>query len=641
MIKLRAFILSLVISAFIVSNAIASSYTNKTDKVVATLTTNREAIQTGEQLYVLIKLQMLNGWHTYWENSGDSGEKTKFSWELPQGYQANVEKFSTPITFVTEDIIQYGYNDTAYFLIKISPSNDSALSKSKYYDYEATISWLACREECVPEKVKIDFSLPVENNPKAISQNWDNELWNANKTFPKTSNLEVFYEVKDGQTFLFNIKRQPDSGIKFSKNMKFLPYNDNLILNEPKQIVGYDGKDTVSLLIEADNPKGDITKGILFVDTDIYEAIPQHRDNLSIYEEYSSDMPFQQDSSLFLVLFMAFVGGLILNLMPCILPILTLKAISLVQSVHNTKESKIEAFMYFFGVVFSFMLVATILVILRINGEKIGWGFQMQSPTFIVIMIIIFFVISLMLLDIITIHNPLHSVGRVSFKQKRINAFMTGLFSVLIASPCTAPFMGVAIGYTLAKPLYIFYPVFLALSIGYALPFTLIGFFPTVMKKFLPKPGKWMLILKKLFALPILLTCLWLLWVLNSQIDFIKTKEETTSDNLQWQTYSEQAVNDSIKKGNAVFIDFTAKWCITCLANKKITLNSKEFAQIVEENNILLYRADWTNYDDNIEKALKNYGRNSIPLYILYPKNNKKYKILPQLITPNILKENI
>lgn len=341
--------------------------------------------------------------------------------------------------------------------------------------------------------------------------------------------------------------------------------------------------------------------------------------------------------NLWQILFFAFFGGIILNFMPCIFPILSLKAISLIQSVQSKKNIRLESLLYLAGVVSSFLIIASTLIYLRSKGQEIGWGFQLQSPIFVTLMIIIFCFIFLMLLDIVNLKNPFaNRVGRISFNKQKIDAFVTGFFAVLIASPCTAPFMGVAIGYTLSQSIYIYYPVFLALSLGYALPFTLIGFFPQTLHKIMPRPGKWMEILKKLFAAPILLTIIWLVWVLIAQLQHAQTEKK-----VLWQNYNEQAITQSLDNGQAVFIDFTAKWCITCLANEKLALQSNRFIKLVKTKNIALFKADWTNHDPVVTQALNQYGRNSVPLYVYYTQKGAKPILLPQLLTIKVLEKNL
>lgn len=338
-----------------------------------------------------------------------------------------------------------------------------------------------------------------------------------------------------------------------------------------------------------------------------------------------------------MVLLLAFVGGLILNFMPCILPILSIKAITLVQSSYDRRKNRLEALFYFLGIIVSFFFVATVLLLLRLNGEYVGWGFQLQSPLFVGFMIVLFFIITLMLLDIITINNPLaNAAGRMSFRNHLISSFMTGFLAVLIASPCTAPFMGIAIGYTLTAPVFVYYPIFFALGIGYALPFTLIYLFPKPLHKILPKPGKWMLLLKKMFAIPVFCTCVWLGWVLYAQLSL---SQEISALELNWQPYDKNKIMQHLQKDEPVFIDFTAKWCLTCLLNKKAALQSSEFEQLVQKNKINLFEADWTNNNEIIATALAEYGRNSIPLYVYYDGKSNNYILLPQILTPGILKK--
>lgn len=634
--KLKLFIFNFLFILIISNNAYALSFSSNTNKVAVQLYTDKNELYQGDDIQILIKLKMLDSWHTYWENPGDSGEKTKIKWTLPKGYKDNIEDYSTPISFETEGIIQYGYDDEAYFLIKLYTTD--LVENSSKYDFEARISWLACREECVPEKIKINFSIPVNNVTSVYSIDWSNILSEAKTTFPRQTDWSGYYKLIDNKTLLVNINSTNSDFPRLSRDIKFIPFQEGLIVNDAPQIIGFNGKNSISLLIPLESENFDKLDGILILGKNVYNINLTQNDDLMIYAKYISNN-IQNTYGFLWILFLAFCGGLILNLMPCILPILTLKAISIIQGAYNKKESRIEAIMYFIGVVTSFLIIASILLLLRINGEKIGWGFQMQSPIFVVTMIVIFFIIFLMLLDIVTIHNPFSSVGRTSFKHRRINSLFTGLFSVLIASPCTAPFMGIAIGYTLSQPLYIYYPVFLVLGIGYALPFTLIGFFPIVMRKILPKPGKWMIVLKKIFAFPILLTCFWLVWILYNQYNISKTIDSTYD--IKWEKYNEAEIEELLNNGEAVFIDFTAKWCITCLINKNIALDTEEFAYIVKNKNIYTYRADWTNHDELVEKALEKYNRNSIPLYIYYPKESNGYVILPQILTPNILNEEI
>ncbi len=312
----------------------------------------------------------------------------------------------------------------------------------------------------------------------------------------------------------------------------------------------------------------------------------------------------------------AFLGGVILNLMPCVFPVLFIKIIGIVQNKTHRRRV-IDAFSYLAGVMTCFLIIAGVLQFLKQQGATIGWGFQLQSPCFVFIMALVFFMLFLSFLDIININIPM----RFSFS----GPFLTGLVAVLVASPCTAPFMGAAIGWilTTSVPSYVFYAVFGALGLGYALPFFCAEFFPHLMQKILPRPGKWMLWLKRAFSIPMLLTCLWLLWVLWGCV----------SPHLgAWQTYDRQKVETLTDQGEKVFIDFTAKWCITCLVNEKTVLNTDKFIQFAKEKNIHLFKGDWTNHSAEITTALSQYGRSSVPLYVYYD-GSGKYQFLPQILT--------
>ena len=606
-----------------------------TDKVAVSLITDSETVNPEQDTEVLVRLKMRNGWHTFWSNPGDAGLANRIKWRLPEGYAADEPVLSRPRKFVVDGLAQYGYDDVAYLRTKIKPLPEKTSAAAGSVKFSADVSWLACKDVCVPETIRLDFSLPVADTPAETSVKWKKELASAMPCFSKKTDWKAFYETIDGNRLLINIDV---SGFDFSEDIKkilFIPLQKDIIANTAPQKAGYDGKGRLSLEIPLESDAFDVLSGVLLLESPDgdtgYELTLSPGKNLSVFEPVGSER-----RGLWLIILMAFAGGLILNLMPCIFPILTLKVISLAQSPYNKHKARVESLLYFLGVVFSFFLIATVLIALRSAGEQVGWGFQLQSPIFVGIMIVVFSLIFLMLLDIVKLHNPfVGRAGRISFRQQKINAFMTGFFAVLIASPCTGPFMGIAIGYTLAKPVYVYYPVFLALSVGYALPFTLAGLFPRFIHRFLPRPGRWMDILKKIFAVPVFLTVVWLFWVLFSQVNAVRNNKAE----VLWEAYDKTAVNQAVASGEKVLIDFTAKWCITCLANEKIALQSKKFEQLVRAQNIRLFKADWTGRSSDITQALAGYGRNSIPLYVYYDGTGKSYVILPQLLTPGVLED--
>lgn len=338
----------------------------------------------------------------------------------------------------------------------------------------------------------------------------------------------------------------------------------------------------------------------------------------------SASLPSQESESYgwVKIMLLAFVGGLILNFMPCVFPILFIKIMSIARQ-SDKRRNLHDALLYMAGVLSCFILMAALLWLLKMQGSHIGWGFQLQSPYFVGAMALLFLVLALMFLNVIKVNW--------SLRYMPAGSFMTGLLAVLIASPCTAPFMGAAVGWALTSersPLF-YYPVFLALGFGYALPFFLAGIFPGVLQRVLPKPGKWMDILKKFFALPMLATSAWLLWVLCGGSSIYQGG---------WSEYQPQKVEELVQKGDKVLVNFTAKWCITCLVNEKSVFSSEEFTSLMKEHRVKLLKADWTDHDASIAEALAKYGRSSIPLYVYY-NGSKNYVLLPQLLTIDDIKK--
>lgn len=412
------------------SEAVAATAENETDKVTASVITSSEKVNPTQDIDVLIRLQMHDDWHTYWSNPGDAGLSTQVKWQLPEGYVVEEPVLSRPQKFMFDGLVQYGYGDVAYLRTKIKPQPESLPEGSRKY-FSAVVSWLACKDICVPETVKLNFMLPVTNRLTEISQEWAAEAAAAKPRFSHRPDWKALYEVKDGNRLLINIDSR---GFDFAENVKkilFIPHQKNVIVNTAEQTAGYDGNGRLSLEIPLENGDFDELSGVLlleYADGDTgYELTLEAGKNLDVYE------PIDYDTrGLWLIMLMAFAGGLILNLMPCIFPILTIKVISLAQSPYNKYKARVESLLYFLGVVSSFFLIATILVWLRSTGEQIGWGFQLQSPVFVGVMIVIFTIIFLMLLDIVSLRNPFAGrVGRISFRRQKINAFMTGFLPCL------------------------------------------------------------------------------------------------------------------------------------------------------------------------------------------------------------------
>jgi len=387
-------------------------------------------------------------------------------------------------------------------------------------------------------------------------------------------------------------------------------------------------------------------------------------------------------------LIFAFVGGLILNLMPCVFPIISLKVLSFV-SMSNQSPSKIRAHALSFcaGVIISFLLIGLLMILLKQAGLYLGWGFQLQSPLVVGLLSLLMFIIGLILLSDINIGSSLTKLGGVGSNDNLIGSFSTGVLAVIVASPCTAPFMGAALGYALIQPSGVTLPVFSALGLGFAFPYFILSASPGLIN-YLPKPGSWMVTLKEFFAFPMFATSIWLIWVFSLQTSsnelifllitiliislliWVATKiinqiykmmllifailvvffqfKDIPSNEIQspsalklesfnYVEWSANIENEYQEKNQAYLINFTAAWCITCQANDKIALSRPNIKEYINKNNIEYVVADWTNRNDEILKTLEKYDRNGVPLYIFWKPGMIESKILPAILTEQIL----
>ncbi len=390
------------------------------------------------------------------------------------------------------------------------------------------------------------------------------------------------------------------------------------------------------------------------------------------------------------VLLGAMLGGLILNLMPCVFPVLSLKALSLASSHLSHHKQHLHGWAYTAGVVGSFVLAASIILVARGAGESLGWGFQLQQPGFVAFMAYLFFVMGLSLSGVFYLGTSLMGAGQsLTTGEGLKSSFFTGVLAALVASPCTAPFMATALGFALTQPAYISLSIFAALGFGMALPFILLSYSP-VLARNLPAPGPWMETLKQVLAFPLYLTSVWLLWVLANQtsgsgamavlsgavlITFgiwllqQQTKSSTGKiftkglavaslvfaasigwkvgdfkerENGLWEAYSPSKLEQLRSEGAPVFVDLTADWCITCKFNERVALNTEAVTKFALLNDIVMLQGDWTNADPDISELLERFGRSGVPLYLMYPSSpNSAPEVLPQVLTEALVLESM
>lgn len=614
---LKKYILPLIVVLLFATDSFALSFNRNTKLVNLKITPEYKTVSPAtETIDIIAEADIKSGWHLYWDNPGDVGDPTSLSFfESPHYIQTN-EEHSSPRKSVFEKIItSYIYTQKIYFHTTFELKDIQNLQR---LPFSLVLSYTACRESCQPENIPLEFALPVASsavkNPTFLKT-----LINAESTFPVHLQATASLAGKQLELELQNEILKDCAEAEFVSSY---PRKDALS-ELPRTTVA--DKNRLNITFGSQELPPDF-KGILlcpghayYLDTNV--SYPQTAATAYFPIEKSAQ------SNIFYYLLTAFIAGLILNLMPCVLPVLSLKALYLVQNRRQT--SFFSAMAYMSGVLCSFLFLAGILYALRESSETLGWGFQLQSPLFNTLLFILFFLIFLNLIDCFPLPDSFaDTLSRLAGKQ----SFLTGFFAVVVACPCTGPFMGAALGYAITQPAVAYFGIFLALGLGYALPYTLIELFPAFFLRKLPKPGRWMITLRRILALPILLTCCWLGWIIFSQLS-PSAPEET----LKWENYTPEKVSQALKKQQPVLIDFTAKWCLVCLLNDKTSLSTETFRKTAVEKKIRLFKADWTNHNETIGNALKKYGRNSVPLYIYYPQGKTEPVILPQLLTTGIL----
>lgn len=650
---------SLLISSFFISSLIFAEPIN-TGHAEVSLVKNTQ-ISTNGIVHIGIKMDMQEGWHTYWVNPGDSGGAIDVKWILPDGNSASDVIYPAPHRIPYPPLMTFGYENQIIFPIDLS-----LIDLNQDIDITVNINFLICADVCIPESALIKTTLNTINEDVNLSK-WRDQVPSVimpNISSVNANNLEL--------RFSYNKKID---------DIYFFPIDENIFIYNPTQdLINEENNWLLKVPLYKEITKN--ISGVLIINDESY--IVNTDLNKNLLPQNSSSFG---SITIWQALIFAFIGGLILNIMPCVFPIISLKALSFVSmGGGSSNKVRLHALNFCFGVITSFIAIALAIVFLQKTGSMVGWGFQLQSPIIVALLAILMFVIGLVLLMDINVGSSMTRLGAVGANDTTyLSSFMTGVLAVIVASPCTAPFMGAAIGYALIQPSSITIPIFLSLGIGFSLPYFILATFPELITK-IPKPGEWMNTLKEFFAFPMFATALWLLWVFSIQtsieilislliciliisilfwfagkvksknvhlsaflfgliiilieLNFIKesniNKVEISGDTVSvgWNANTE----DELKKINqAYLINFTAAWCITCQANDKLALSRPIVKKYLAENNIEYIVADWTNRDDNILKVLKEYGRNGVPLYLYWKPGLDETVILPAILTEDIL----
>ena len=611
----------------------------------------------GTSINIGLKVSMDKGWHTYWRNPGDSGGPIEIDWNLPKGFSVSDIKWPLPEKIEYPPLMTYGYEDFVIYPMVLSIPADYS---DDYFEMNADI--LICADVCIPESGKISSNL-LDIESDSLIYEWLESV--PSKSLPITTSLnDNNLEIK----FTFE---------KEIKEIYFFPDENNSIDYSSKQNF-YKRDDGYFLSIKLFNDEFQNVSGVLDIDGTGYNV------SNGKFEDFN-----EEGLSLITALIFALIGGLILNLMPCVFPVISLKVLSFV-SMGGSSPRKIRnhALVFTVGVIASFMLIALTIVLLKQAGNFVGWGFQLQSPLIVGLLSLVMVFISLVLITDNSFGESLTKLGNIGGSENGYySSFLTGVLAVVVASPCTAPFMGAALGYALIQPSGETVPIFLSLSLGFSLPYLLLAANPKLID-FLPKPGDWMVTLKEFFAFPMLATALWLLWVFSLQVNQIlviflligwlllalnfwifqkdyktinkviflgisifsmiyflpETEEIETEKNIIIGSATEwyEGIEDDLRnKNQPYFINFTAAWCITCQSNEITAFSKDGFKSLLEEKNIEYIKADWTNRNDAITRSLKKYGRSGVPFYVYWEPGFENPKILPAILTDQIIKNNL
>jgi thiol:disulfide interchange protein len=656
----------------------------KAQHLTAELVTLSPSIAPGGTLQAGLVITLEEHWHVYWINAGDSGNPPKINWTLPAGITAGPMLFPIPSRLPLGPLMDFGYEDTVAFPVQLTAAKSA---KTGPVHLDAVVNWLVCREVCIPGKAHLGLNLAVSTTP-APPQQAVGALGAALNLIPKPLPPSMHYTVTGGKTDFVLTLITGDN----ETDAEFYPYDQDQIANAADQISEIVPNGIRLRIKRSDDLKtlpATLHGVIRLSDTQAYEVIaPVVAGEVPAANPAQSSGQKASAVTTVTAIGLAFLGGIILNLMPCVFPVLFLKGLALVQSSgEDRKRLRSHGLVYTLGILVSFWTIVAVLLILRAGGSQAGWGFQLQSPTFIALLAAGLFFFALSLAGQFDLGLSLTSVGgELAQKQGYTGSFFTGVLATIVATPCTAPLMGAAIGFALAQPAGITFAVFTALGLGLAVPYLLLSFNPAWMR-LLPRPGAWMEVLKQLTAVPLFGTAIWLAWVYGNlysggsstaagvdhlakllwcflilaiagwalgkwparwssaitalvlaviaiAIPLYQPKDTT----LVWQPYTQQALDSARAAGHPVFIDFTAAWCLSCQVNERIVLKSADVQKQFSSRNVTLLKADWTQYDPEITKQLAAVNRSGVPTYVIYPANKQAVAdVLPELLTKDIV----
>ena len=651
----------------------------KAPHLTAELTSLAPQIAAGGKLEIGLVLTLEERWHVYWVNAGDSGEPPKIRWTLPKGLTTGPMRFPPPGRIPYGPLMDYGYEDQVAFPVELKAEPGAKPGK---VHLDAHVSWLVCANVCLPGKAHLSLDVNVVPGPLpdppvlgALGQ----AIHSLPKPLPEGMSVSAVGGKKAIAVTLKTGEREED--------VELYPF-DELVINNPADQVVESLPDGVRVTLERAPDSTALPKTLHALmklsDAESYEVTAEVRPGSVAY---SGEKPAAKlargvgasEVTAWSAIGLAFVGGLILNLMPCVFPVLFLKGLALVNtSGQERARQRLHGVMYTLGILVSFWLIVAVLLGLRAGGRELGWGFQLQSPGFVAVLASLMFFLALSLAGEFELGLSLTSAGgNLAQKSGFTGSFFTGVLATVVATPCMGPLMGAAVGFALAQPAWLTFVVFTALGLGLAAPYLAVSLQPQ-WTSLLPKPGAWMETLKQVTAVPLFATAIWLTWVyahlyptagvdrmtlllagflllaiagwvlgrwparwgsaipalvlivIALALPLRRDKPPT----LAWEAWSPESFAAARASGQPVFIDFTAAWCLSCKFNEAAVLRSAEVEGKLRDAHVRLLRADWTQYDAKITEQLAGIGRSGVPTYVIYPPGtNAGADVLPELLS--------
>ncbi|HEY2178686.1 MAG TPA: thioredoxin family protein [Caulobacteraceae bacterium] len=690
---MRPFLALMICALALVSGRATAAGPVAAPHVTVELAAQTAGAAPGSSLYAAVILTAEKGWHTYWRNPGDAGEATKIAWALPAGWRAGPIVWPAPRRLPVGPIMNYGYEGRAILAAPIEIPASAAPGHSATLG--ASVDYLVCAEVCVPGSAKVSLTLPVTSGAPPLDPKWGKAITDALMAAPKPAGLEASFHYAGPLTLA--VAGPALTGVK-PADVYFYPYSDTLIDQAKPQAVERGQRGLTLTLASGTGAHAASVAGVLAVDGKAYEITatpgppPAGAAGLGRLGQ-------SRDVGLALALVYGFLGGLILNLMPCVFPILSMKAAALARHGGGA-AARGEGLAFLAGVLITFAALAGALIAARAAGEAVGWGFQLQSPLNVALLALVMLAAALNLSGLYEIGASAQGLGSgLTTRSEMLASALTGALAVVVAAPCTAPFMGPALGFALTQAPAVALAVFLALGLGFAAPFTAMALSPTLTRR-LPRPGPWMDGLKKLLAFPMYGAALWLAWVLSQQtgplglarlfaaalalamaawlfgvtqrrraageggrlwpaiaaaaslilalaavgagafeppVSAASAAAAPAPGKLAASPYSPDRLATLRAARTPVLVNFTAAWCVTCQVNERVAFASPDVAAAFKRAGAVYLVADWTNRDPAIAKALADEGRIGVPLYLFYAPGAQRPQVLPQLLTPAIL----